>query len=53
MTIGELLLRLEQARQLPEGYAHLEADNLLIAFINHPDVTAAFDAIDKKYGMTS
>ena len=49
MTIAELLLRLEQARELPDGYAHIEADNLLLQFINDPRVTAAFDRIPKGY----
>ncbi len=32
-----------------EEKAHKEADTALLVFINDPDVTAAFDAIDKWY----
>lgn len=49
MTIGELILRLNQAAKLPAGYAHIEADELLLRFIDHPGVTAAFSNVPKGY----
>lgn len=52
MTIGELIVKLRAASALPDGYAHLEADNLLLAFIDHPGVTEAWDSIVKSYGPT-
>ncbi|QNK80423.1 hypothetical protein [Nakamurella sp. PAMC28650] len=53
MTIGGLILRLEQAAKLSERYAHLEADELLLAFINHPGVTAAWNRVPKGFDLMS
>ena len=52
MTKEELLIKL---RGLADGsrfdveHDHVEADDLLIQYINDPDITEAFDAIKKWY----
>lgn len=59
MTIDELIAKLKALsregkppRKFGEGDAgddHIEADRILLAYINDPRVTEAFDAIEKWY----
>lgn len=59
MTKDELIEKLEEAANTSITYkgnkhldvecAHIEADKLLIEFINDPDVTQAYDAVPKWY----
>jgi hypothetical protein len=50
MTKEELIARLKEYAELHDAeIAHINADAALIDFINDPDVTAAFNAIDRWY----
>ena len=47
MTIEELVKALENLSGGEED--HMEADDLLLTFIDNPEVTRAFERIDKWY----
>ena len=49
MTKAELLRLLAEANTFDTEVGHGEADRALVNFINDPDITAAYDAIDKWY----
>lgn len=50
MTKDELIARLrELAESGDTERAHGEADDALLAYINDPDIAAAYDAIEKWY----
>lgn len=52
MTTQELVEHLKVAQKLSEDdeeRAHIVADNLLLQFINNPEITAAFEAVKKWY----
>ena len=50
MTREQLI---EQLHQLAKSYdleaAHMEADRLLLEYVNDPEIDAAFEAIEKWY----
>ena len=52
MTIDELIEKLKAIRQAGDWDResnHIEADKALLEYINDPNVTAAFNVIDKWY----
>lgn len=51
MTKADLLAQLLKWGEIPSDpeIAHREADMLLLAYINDPEITNAFDAIEKWY----
>lgn len=52
MTILELVTKLRELKADPEGNPegrHVDADELLLDYINDPDVRAAFEDIEKWY----
>lgn len=51
MTLEELIEKLREISNSDEGpeYCHEEADRLLLEYINSPEVTKAFQAIEKWY----
>lgn len=49
MTKAELLEKLRACNTGDEEVDHANADDALLEFINDPEVTVAFEAIDKWY----
>jgi hypothetical protein len=49
MTKEELVLKLKECNELGTEDGHMEADELLIEFINDPDVKKAFNDLSKWY----
>lgn len=54
MTLEELIEGLRKLEAHDDGYCdleevHIQADNLLLEYINDPEVTEAFEKIDKWY----
>lgn len=49
MTKEELIKKLIEADDGDNESSHIQADKLLIEFINDPDIAEAYNAIDKWY----
>jgi hypothetical protein len=49
MTKDELITRLKKAEELDRETYHIQADDLLLEFINDPEITAAYNAMNKWY----
>lgn len=57
MTREELIAKLKECSQYPssiEGHydverGHIDADQALLAYINDPEITEAFDSLEKWY----
>lgn len=49
MTKEELVEKLKACKNNATEEGHIEADCLLLEYINDPDVTAAFRALNKWY----
>jgi len=51
MTKEQLIQRLKDLAydQLDEEMEHIDADNALLEFINDPEITKAYEAINKWY----
>jgi hypothetical protein len=49
MTKEELLKALSECDEGDEEVNHVKADDLLLEYINDPEITLAFESIDKWY----